>query len=80
VTITIRPDLESKLRARAEIEGLTIEAYVERIARDDQQAEEELEASALEGLGSGESIPADEKYWEEKRRGLIQRKCKTGNQ
>jgi hypothetical protein len=73
VAITIRPDLESKLRARAEIEGLTIEAYVERIARDDQQAEEELEASALEGLGSGESIQADEKYWEEKRRRLIQR-------
>ena len=80
MAITIHPDLESKLRARAEIEGLTIEAYVERIARDDQQAEEELEASALEGLGSGESIQADEKYWEEKRRGLIQGNCKTGNQ
>jgi|HubBroStandDraft_1064217.scaffolds.fasta_scaffold180571_1 hypothetical protein len=60
MSITIHPDLESRLRARAEIEGLTVEAYVERIARDDQQAEEELEALALGGLDSGESIPADE--------------------
>lgn len=70
MSITIHPDLESRLRARAEIEGLTVEAYVERIARDDQREEEELEALALEGLDSGESIPADETYWQEKRRGL----------
>ena len=31
-------------------EGLTVEGYIERIARDDQQAEEELEMLALEGL------------------------------
>ena len=41
-----------------------MEAYVERIARDDEQAEQELEALALEGLNSGESIEADEKYCE----------------
>jgi hypothetical protein len=38
-----------------------------------QRAEEELEALALEGLNSGESIEADEKYWEEKRRRLMER-------
>jgi hypothetical protein len=73
MSITIHPDLEAKLRGRAEIEGLTVEAYVERIARDDQKAEEELEALALEGLDSGESIRADEQYWQEKRRGLVER-------
>jgi len=73
MSITIHPDLESRLRARAATEGLSVEAYVERIARDDQQAEEELEALALEGLDSGESIRADEAYWQEKRRGLIER-------
>lgn len=40
---------------------------------NDQATEEELEALALEGLNSGESIEADEKYWEEKRRQLMER-------
>jgi hypothetical protein len=71
MSITIHPDLEVRLRARAEAEGLSVEAYVERIARDDQQAEEELEAYALEGLNSGAPIPADERYWDQKRRSLV---------
>jgi hypothetical protein len=62
---TALPLLEARLRARGEAEGLTIEAYIERIAQDDQQAEEELEALALEGLNSGELIEVNEKYWEE---------------
>lgn len=70
MSITINPELEARLRARADAEGLTVEAYVERIACDDEQAEQELEALALEGLNSGESIMADEHYWEEKRRRL----------
>ena len=65
MNLTIQPELEKRLRARADAEGLTIEAYIERIALDDQQAEEQIEASALEGLNSGDSIEADEKYWEE---------------
>ena len=73
MSITIHPELEARLQARAEVEGLTVEAYVERIARDDEQAEQELELLGLEGLNSGESIVADEKYWEEKRRRLIER-------
>ena len=75
MSITIHPELEERLRARAAVEGLTIEAYVERIARDDQQAEEELQALALalEGLNSDESIEADQKYWEEKHQQLTAR-------
>ena len=80
MSITIHPELEARLRARAETEGLSVEAYIERIARDDEQAEQELEALALEGLNSGESIEADDKYWEEKRRRLIERHQKTGTQ
>jgi hypothetical protein len=76
--ITIHPELEARLRARAETEGLSVEAYVERIARDDEQAERELETLALEGLNSGESIEGDEQYWDEKRRRLIERHQKPG--
>jgi IS5 family transposase len=76
--ITIHPELEAKLRARADAAGITVETYIERIARDDQAAEEELEALAVEGLNSGESIEADERYWVEKRQRLIDRHPKTG--
>lgn len=79
MSITIHPELEARLKARAEAEGLTVEAYIERIARSDEQAEEELGTLALEGLNSGESIVADERYWEEKRRRLIERRQKTGS-
>lgn len=65
--------LDAKLRARAEVEGLTIEAYLERIARDQERAEEELEALALEGLRSGDSIEAYDAYWADKRRRLMER-------
>ena len=75
--ISIHPELESKLRARAEAAGVTVERYIERIALDDQAAEEELEALALEGLTSGESMEADERYWTEKRQRLIDRYRKT---
>jgi hypothetical protein len=42
--ITIHPELEARLRARAEASGVTVETYIERIARDDQAAEDELSA------------------------------------
>ena len=78
MSITIHPELEARLRARAEAAGVTVETYIERIARDDQAAEDELEALALEGLNSGESIEVDERYRSEKRQWLIDRCQKTG--
>ena len=70
MSITIRPELETRLRARAMAEGLTMEAYVERLVRADQQAEEKLEALAIEGLNSGEPIEPHPGFWEEKHRRL----------
>jgi len=67
-----------RLRARAEAQGLTLEAYVERLIRADQQAEDELEALALEGLNSGEPIEVGPRYWEDKHRRLDERLNKTG--
>jgi len=79
MSITIHSDLEAKLRARAQAEGLTIEAYVERLFRADQEAEDELEALALEGLNSGEPIEVEPGYWEQKHRQLDERLSKTGS-
>jgi hypothetical protein len=76
--IILHPEVEAKLRARADAAGISVETYIERIAHDDQTAEEELEALALEGLESGESIQASENYWNEKRQKLIDRHRKPG--
>jgi hypothetical protein len=78
MSITVHPELEARLREKAQAEGLTVEAYVERLLRSDQQADEELESLALEGLNSGEPIEAGTGYWEEKHRRLNERLKKTG--
>jgi hypothetical protein len=78
MTITIDAKLEIRLRERAEAEGLTIPAYLERLVEADQSAEDELEALALEGLASGDVIPVGPGYWEEKHRRLDDRLKKTG--
>ena len=78
MSITINPELETRLRARAQAEGITVEAYVERLLRADQEAEDELEALALGGLDSGEPIEAGPGYWEEKHRRLDERLRNAG--
>jgi hypothetical protein len=78
MTIAIHPEIETRLRARAEAEGLTVEAYVERLVRAEQQAEDDLEALALEGLYSGEPLEIGPGYWEDQHRRLDERLNKTG--
>jgi len=73
MTITIHPKIETTLRARAEAEGLTVEAYIERLVRADQQAEDDLEALALEGINSGGPMEVGPGYWEDKHRRLDER-------
>jgi len=78
MTITVDPKFEARLRERAEAEGLSSAAYVERLVNADQSAEEELESLALEGLNSGEPAAAGPAYWEEKHRRLDGRLQNTG--
>ena len=78
MTITIDPKLEARIREKAEAEGLTVDAYVERLVGADQAAEEELESLALEGLNSGAPIEVGPGYWEEKHRRLDERLKRTG--
>lgn len=80
MSITIHPPLETKLRAIAEAEGISVEAYLERIVRADQEAIQELETLVIEGVESGEAIAIGPGYWEEKHRRLDERlKKKTGS-
>lgn len=76
MTIIIDPKLEARLREKAEAEGITVSAYVERLVNAEQEAEEELESLAIEGLRSGDPIQAGASYWEEQHRRLdVRLKC-----
>jgi hypothetical protein len=73
MSITIGPPLETELRAKAEAEGITVEAYLERLLRGDREAMNELADLALEGLNSGEPILPGPEYWADKHRKLDER-------
>jgi len=73
MSLVIDRDLETKIRARAEAEGLSIVAYLERLVLADQDGARELETLALEGLHSGAPIQAGPSYWQEKHRLLDER-------
>jgi predicted kinase len=78
MSLTLQPELENKLRERAEAEGLTIEAYVERLIWVDEATNDQLVELALEGINSGEAVAADPEFWEERRRELGTRLNQTG--
>ncbi len=78
MSIAIHPELESRIRSRAEAQGLSIEAYLERLVCADQQGTEELESLGLEGLNSGAPIEVGPSYWQEKHLRLDERLRKTG--
>ena len=78
MTITIDPKFELRLRERADAEGLTVSAYLERLVSADETAEEELESLAVEGLNSGEPLEVGPGYWEEKHRRLDEGLKRTG--
>ena len=56
MVITINPELDGRVQERAEQEGLSVDAYVERLIKADLAAEEELEYLALESLASGKAV------------------------
>jgi hypothetical protein len=70
MSITISHDLEARLRAKAEAEGLSVEAYLQQMLRSDEESLEKLEELALQGLNSGDPIEAGPGHWEEKHRRL----------
>ena len=77
MSIKIPTGLEARLREQAKVEGITVEAYIERLVCADETAEEELTTLALEGLRSGEALKVDGNYWEAKHRRLDDRLKQT---
>ncbi len=77
MAITIDPRVEERLRERAEAEGLTVAAYIERLVNEDRPADLELEELAFSGLNSREPIEVGTDYWQEKHLRLDERLKKT---
>jgi len=77
MSIKIATELETRLRAQAKAEGITVEAYIERLVGSGESAEEELSTLALEGLHSGEALEVSGDYWEERHRRLDERLRQT---
>jgi hypothetical protein len=80
MSISIHPELETKLRARARAEGLSVEAYLERLLRAEQSAEDELTTLPLDGVHSGDAIEVGPGYWEAKHQELDERLRGGGGQ
>ena len=70
MSITIHPELESKLRALAAAEGISVQEYLERLIQAEEDADKKLLELAVEGLNSGNPIEAGLGYWEAKHRRL----------
>ena len=73
MSLSLHPRLEMELRARADAEGITVEAYIERLLRAEEEAVREVENLALEGLRSGSAVEVRVDYWEKMHRRLDER-------
>ena len=74
--LTIQPELEAKLRQRAEAAGISVESWLERVAIDDEDADAaiaELRELAMEGIESGESIIVDDAFIAQQRQMILDR-------
>ncbi len=62
--ITVDPQLEARLRERAEADGITVSAYVERLIREGDAEIAYTEALLQEAAQSGEHVELNEQEWD----------------
>lgn len=60
----ISPELESKLRARAQAEGIPVDAYLERLLQDEDAEITHTEALLQEAADSGNPVELTEGEWD----------------
>jgi plasmid stability protein len=64
MSITLNPELEARLRIRAEEEGVTVDAYLERLVRDEAAEIAYTETLLQEAADSGHHIELTEEEWD----------------
>jgi hypothetical protein len=62
--MSIHPELESKLRSRAEAEGVTLDAYLERLLQEEDAAIAHTEALLQDAAESGDYMELTESEWD----------------
>lgn len=78
MSISLNPELERRLRERAAAEGLSVDAYLDNLVREDQSSRQAVESLITEAYESGEPIDIGPGYWEEKHRRLDERLDSAG--
>ena len=63
MSITVPPALEARLRARAEEEGVTVDAYLERMIQEETAEIARTEALLQEAADSGDHLELTEEEW-----------------
>ncbi|MBI1789479.1 MAG: hypothetical protein HYR60_18240 [Acidobacteria bacterium] len=71
MSITVHPELEAKLRARAEADGITVDSYLERLMQDEDAEIAHTEALLQEAADSGEYVELNEEEWERMEREAV---------
>jgi len=64
MSITVHPELEAKLRARAEEEGVTVDAYLKRLVEEEAAEIAHTETLLQEAADSGDHIELTEEEWD----------------
>jgi hypothetical protein len=63
MSISIDPELEARLRARAEAQGITVDAYLERLMQDEDGEITHTEKLLQEAVDSGDYVELTEEEW-----------------
>ena len=64
MSIIVHPELEARLRIRAEEEGVTVDAYLERLVQDESAEIAHTETLLQEAADSGDHIALTEQEWD----------------
>jgi hypothetical protein len=72
MSMTIDPDLEARLRARAALVGITVDAYLERLMHDEDAEIGHTEALLQEAADSGDHSELTEEEWDRMERQALE--------
>ena len=63
MSVTMKPQLEERLRSRAREEGVSLDEYLDRLLREEEAAIAQTEFLLAEAAESGEHIELTDKEW-----------------
>lgn len=64
MSLSVSPELEAQLLERASQEGLSVDAYLKQVLREDDEEIARTEALLREAETSGEPIPLTDGEWD----------------